>query len=105
MQQKDYQIAEELKRKLSLVVHILDFRIFGSRAWGDMDEYSDLDVFIEIESMSQAIKDRISEIVWEVGFEHFIVISPLIFTRHEIEESPMKASPIVENITREGVKI
>jgi predicted nucleotidyltransferase len=105
MDQKDYEIAKELKSRLSEVVHLIDFRVFGSRARRDMDEYSDMDVFIEIEFMDKETKNRISEIVWEVGFKNFIVISPLIFTRHEIEESPLRASPIVENITKEGIKI
>lgn len=105
MEQKDFEIAKELKAKLSQVVPLIDFRVFGSRARGDMDEYSDMDVFIEVESLDKETKNRISDIVWEVGFQNFVVISPLIFTRHEIEESPLKASPIVENITKEGVRI
>lgn len=105
MKQKDYKIAEELKHKLSQVVHLVDFRVFGSRARGDMDEYSDMDIYIEVESLDQETKSRISDIVWEVGFKHRVVISPLIFTRYEIEESPLRASPIVENITKEGVKV
>ena len=105
MDPKDFEIAKELKARLSEVVHLIDFRVFGSRARGDMDEYSDMDVFIEVEFIDQETKNKISEIVWEVGFKHFVVISPLIFTKHEVEESPLRASPIVENITREGVKI
>jgi uncharacterized protein len=105
VEQKDYKIAEELKDRLSQVVRLVDFRVFGSRARGDMDEYSDMDVFIEVEFIDKETKNKISDIVWEVGFKHFVVISPLIFTKYEIEESPLKTSPIVENITKEGVKI
>jgi predicted nucleotidyltransferase len=105
MEHKDFEIAEELKARLTQVVRLVDFRVFGSRARGDMDEYSDLDVFIEVESLDKETKRLISDIVWEVGFKHFVVISPLIYTRHEIEESPLKASPIVRNIATEGIKI
>lgn len=105
MEQKDYKIAKELKEKLSEVVCLIDFRVFGSRACGDGDEYSDMDVFLEIESLNKEVKNKILDIIWEVGFKYFIVIAPLIFTRHEIEKSPLKASPIVENIVNEGVKV
>ena len=105
MREKDYEIAKTLKEKLSQIVSIIDFRVFGSRARGDEDEYSDMDVFIEVESLNKKIKDEISEIVWEVGFNHFLVISPLIFTREEIEKSPLKASPIVKNILKEGIVV
>jgi len=105
MEQTDYEIAKELKEKLSKIVRLIDFRVFGSRARGDRDEYSDMDVFLEVESLDKETKNKISDIVWEVGFQHYVVISPLIFTRYEIEKSPMRASPIVENIVKEGVKV
>lgn len=102
---KDYQVAKELKDRLSSIADMVDFRVFGSRARGDADEFSDMDVFIEVESLDKPLKETISEVVWEVGFENSIYISPLIFTRQEIEDSPLRASPIVKNINEEGVKI
>ena len=100
---KDYEIAKKLKERLSEIVQLIDFRVFGSRARGDADEYSDMDVFLEVESLNKELKEKIREIVWEVGFENFIVISPLIFTKDEIEESPLRISPVVKNIIEEGV--
>jgi predicted nucleotidyltransferase len=105
MEQRDYEIAKELKERLSEIVPLIDFRVFGSRARGDGDEYSDMDVFLEVESLNKETKNRISDIIWEVGFKHFIVISPLIMTRDEVEKSPLRASPIVENVVKEGVKV
>lgn len=102
---KDYQVAKELKDRLSSIADIVDFRVFGSRARGDADEFSDMDVFIEVESLDKPLKGTISEVVWEVGFENSIYISPLVFTRHEIEDSPLRASPIVKNINEEGIRI
>ena len=103
MRQRDFEIAKKLKEKLSKGVSLIDFRVFGSRVRGDEDEYSDMDVFIEVESLNKEVKEKILDIVWEIGFENFMVISPLIFTRDEIENSPLKASPIVKNIVEEGV--
>ncbi|MBI4824310.1 MAG: nucleotidyltransferase domain-containing protein [Nitrospirae bacterium] len=105
MRQKDLEIAKRLKERLSEAVYLIDFRVFGSRARGDEDEYSDMDVFIEVKSLDRELKEKILDIVWEVGFEHFIVISPLIFTKDEIENSPLKVSPIVRNIVEEGVVV
>ena len=105
MKQKDIEIAKSLKEELSKIVQLIDFRIFGSRVRGDEDEYSDMDVFLEVESLNKELKEKILDIVWEVGFENFIVISTLIFTRDEIENSPLKASPIVKNIVEEGVRV
>jgi uncharacterized protein len=105
MKENDLKVARELKKRLSEIVQLVDFRVFGSRARGEADEYSDMDVFIEVESLNDELKRKIRDVVWEVGFESSIYISPLIFTRYEIEDSPLKASPIVENINREGLRV
>jgi len=47
---RDYEIARTLKERLSKIVELIDFRIFGSRARGVANEYSDMDVFIEVEA-------------------------------------------------------
>lgn len=105
MTKKDMEIAKELKKKLAGAVDLVDFRVFGSRVRGDQDEYSDMDVFIEVENLNKELEEKIYDITWEVGFENSIFISPLIFTRYEIEDSPLRASPIIKNINEEGVKI
>ena len=103
--ENDARIARELKKRLSEVVQLVDFKVFGSRARGNADEYSDMDVFLEVETLDKSLKERISDIAWEVGFENYIIISTLIFTRDEIENSPLRASPIVHNIAEEGVTV
>jgi predicted nucleotidyltransferase len=105
MRSEDFRIARELKSRLSSLVELLDFKVFGSRARGDADEFSDMDVFFEVESLDTALKEKISNIVWEVGFNNYTVISPLIFTRDELENSPLRSSPIVEVIAEEGVAV
>ena|SRR3990172_6690549 len=105
MTKLDHEIAAQLKARLSTVARLVDFRVFGSRARGDADEYSDMDVFIEVESIDETIERKIRDAVWQTGFEHDRYISPLIFTRHELEETPLRSAPIVKNIALEGVKI
>ena len=96
-------IARELKTRLMPAVDILDFRMFGSCARGQYGEDSDIDVYIEIEQLTRKAKQTIRDISWTVGLEREAVISPLIFSRDEIENSPLRESPIVENILREGI--
>lgn len=105
MDTKDYEIAKKLKERLSQVVQLIDFKVFGSRARGDVGEYSDMDVFVEVEYFNKHLERKVRDIVWEVGFENSVYISPLIFTRYEIENSPLRSSPIVKNINEEGVKV
>lgn len=58
MEQKDYEIAKKLKKRLSEIINLVDFRVFGSRARGSGDEHSDMDVFIEVEFIDKKIKEK-----------------------------------------------
>ncbi|MBI1921268.1 MAG: nucleotidyltransferase domain-containing protein [Geobacter sp.] len=102
-QVKDMLIARELKERVLRIAPLVDFRVFGSRARGNADEYSDLDVFLEFESVDSELEERVSDIAWEIGLENHLVISPLIFSRYEIEVSPLRISQIVKAIEAEGV--
>ncbi|MDP2840576.1 MAG: nucleotidyltransferase domain-containing protein [Syntrophales bacterium] len=105
MKDKDRGVALELKNRLAGLVQLVDFSVFGSRARGDAMEDSDMDVFIEVENLDKDLKERVQDAAWEVGFENFMVISPLIFTRDELENSPLRSSPIVRVIKEEGSQI
>ena len=105
MKDKDRDVALELKNRLAGFVQLVDFSVFVSRARGDAMEDSDMDVFIEVENLDKDLKERVQDAAWEVGFENFMVISPLIFTRDELENSPLRSSPIVRVIKEEGSRI
>jgi len=105
MKPRDYKIASELKRRLSEAMELIDFKVYGSKARGDDDEFSDLDVFIEVAMLDKETRDLVSEIVWEVSLENSIVISPLVFSVAEAENSPLRASPILRNIKEDGIRI
>lgn len=64
----------------------------------------DLDVFIELEEYSPELRQRISELPWEVGFEMDRVITTEVTTRAELEHGAMAANPLVLNIEREGLR-
>jgi predicted nucleotidyltransferase len=100
----DRQIVREFQRRLAEIVPVLDLRVFGSRARGEAAPDSDLDVFIELEVCTPELRQRISEIAWEVGFEMERVISTVVTTRAELEHGAMGASPLVLNVEREGVR-
>ena len=64
-----------------------------------------MDVFITVELINRALKERIRDIAWQVGFENYIVISPIIITKDELMNTPLKSSPIVRAIEAEGIKL
>jgi len=101
---KDRRIAAEFRQQLADITPIRDLLVFGSRARGDAGPDSDLDVFIELEEVTPELRERISEIAWEVGFNRGRVITTIVATRDDLEHGAMGASPLILNIEREGVR-
>lgn len=85
-------------------LHIL-YMPTGSLARGDDTPESDLDIYIETVSLSRQQHQIISDILWEIGFENGVVIAPIIFSREDIENGPLLASPIYKAIMREGIPV
>jgi predicted nucleotidyltransferase len=105
MTDRDREIAVKLKRRWSERVPVVDMRVFGSRARGDNEVDSDMDVFVEIEHYSHESEEIIRDIAWETGLEYLIHVSPHIFSRDDIEQSPLRSSSILQNIREEGVLV
>jgi hypothetical protein len=99
----DCQVTLEFKRRLEEITTVLDLRVFGSRARGEAASDSDLDVFVEVDSLTPALCRRIDEIAWEVGSEWDFIISPVVVTWAELQDGPLGASPLILKIEQEGV--
>ncbi len=97
-------IIDKFKRLLLDRVVVHKVILFGSRARGDATPYSDMDVVVILDDSSdESDFDYVSNCAWEAGFEHGIVIVPVIFTREEWENSPERYSLLAQAVKAEGV--
>ncbi len=102
---QDDEVARELRGRLSTLVKVEEFWVYGSRARGDASEESDFDVYLVVENLAPLLRRQIDEAVWEVGFERDRVITAIVVTREQIERGPFGANPLLRVIEREGVRI
>jgi len=101
----DREIAQRFKQRLQQIAPLLTLWVYGSRARGDATAESDLDVLIELESITPALRQHIRELAWEVGFDQDRVISTLVTTREQLDHGLLRADPLISNLQREGVQI
>ena len=84
-------------------VRIHNVVLFGSRARGDAEPDSDMDVLVIVDDLTEEMEEYISECAWKAGFEHGIVVVPVIFSRNDWENGPERYSLLAEAIRLEGV--
>ena len=100
------EILERFKSLLLRKLSVYKIVLFGSRARGESTEYSDMDVLVVLDKINtESDMDYVSECAWESGFEHGIVIVPIVYTREKWENSPERSSLLALAIGREGVPI
>jgi predicted nucleotidyltransferase len=95
----DAKIARQVKRRLLGVTPVNRLVVYGSRARGDAAADSDLDLYVEVPSVTPDMRRKISEITWEISLESGIVISTLISSKQ------LAGQPILKAIETDGIAV
>src|SRR5205085_2523234 len=106
MDSSDLRLAEKFKAALiERGVPLERLIVFGSRARGDHEPFSDMDVCVIVTDDSSDTRAQIRDVAWEVGFEADVLISSIIFTASQLEGRPYCELPVVEAVQEEGVVV
>ena len=103
--------ALEISKKFAERIHALisDAKVllYGSAARGEMEEFSDIDVYVELPDTcdAEAIKSQVSDIAWEIGFEHDRIIQPVVYSRRDVWDTPRRSSPFIQAVHKEGMAL
>ena len=99
-------ILEQFKVLLRERLQVHKIILFGSRARGDADPQSDLDVVVVLDDdVDASARENVSDCAWEAGFVHGIVVVPVVFTRSEWDHGPERQSLFVRAVETEGVPV
>lgn len=102
----DRTILEKFQALLLSRVKVHKLILFGSRARGDADPDSDMDVVVILEgTVNDEDRESVSDCAWEAGFQHGIVVVPVVFTRSEWETGPERYSLLAQAVESEGVPL
>jgi len=100
------RILTRFKREVTKRLPVFGVILFGSRARGDADPESDMDVLVILDGPVGPIeRECVSDSAWEAGFEQGIVLSPITVSRHEWEEGLLGSSLLAIAVAKEGVTV
>jgi uncharacterized protein len=102
----DRTVVEQFKRLLTEHgIPLYKTIVFGSRARGDAEPDSDLDVLVLVDHLNPAMRKVISHCAWEVGFETSILIQTVVMTKEQAEQGPEQSSLLMLAVKEEGVPV
>ena len=98
-------IAEDISTLLKAKFghHVKAVILFGSRARGDYQEWSDYDVIVLVDKKTPELREAISESAWELGFLRNVTISILVVEKERFDCD--KYEPLFMNVRKEGVLV
>lgn len=99
--------VREIKEKVTALVgdRLKGIYLFGSKARGDYDPESDVDLAIIIEDLDRSLKRKVIDIVVEVETDYIIVISSLVISWKNFLQLKERERRIALDIEREGINI
>ncbi len=90
----------QLKQKIPDVGIIL----YGSKARGDSEEFSDIDLLIIVgEKVTRELRERISHIRYDIELKYDVVFGLILENKEFWHSSLANVMPFYRNVEREGV--
>jgi predicted nucleotidyltransferase len=104
---KESIALQKFKQKIqqTLNKNVIALKLFGSKARGESQKDSDIDVLIVLKKVTPEIKDQILDIAFEVNVEFDVYISPRVIAKEIFKHPIWKITPFIKTIQKEGIAI
>ena len=79
--------------------------LFGSKARGDSEPDSDIDILIVVDEENRPLRDAISAIAARVSLEHSVLIGPRVIGQERWARMERERFSLYENVAREGIPL
>jgi len=100
----DIKLLKRCKKAIRGVVADADVILYGSRARGDANEYSDYDILVLIDGpVSISLKERFIDQTLPLELETGAVLTLITYNRQQWDTPLYRAMPFHKNVDREGV--
>jgi predicted nucleotidyltransferase len=100
----DKEFLEEIRNRLIEVYHPQLIYLYGSYAWGNPDDNSDLDLFIVVKESDLSMADRIrkgSRILKNIKTPMDLIV----FTKKEFDSKKEHPSTLTNKVIKKGIKL
>lgn len=96
---------DELKGVLRRDFPLVELRLFGSKARGDANSESDIDVVVVLREHNWQTDLKVYGACFDIGLEHDVLIQPVVFSVEEFHSRRTQVTPFYRAVAREGIAL
>jgi len=106
LEQREEKAIEEAARTLKSQFPVEEIILFGSKARGDHDVFSDIDLLLVTTTPLHWREEKmIVEILFDIGMSYDVIFTPLFVSKEEWKGGLFAQFPIYAEILRDGAVI
>jgi len=101
------EVLLELKNAVMKICgnKLVKFALYGSRARGDYDRESDIDIAIVVRGLTRDIKNKILDAVCDIELKYLTPLSTIVFSEDDFEFLKKRERRIALDIEKEGIPL
>lgn len=107
LEPEESEVVMEVKRRLVEMLgdRMIRLVLYGSRARGDSDRRSDIDIAIIVRGLTTDLKNRVLDAVADVEMEFLIPLSTFVVSEEQFEYLRQRERRIALDIEKEGIPL
>jgi predicted nucleotidyltransferase len=104
--EKDRDAVVQAAQSLRFELPVSKIFLFGSKARGQGDAYSDLDILVVLSCpVTTDVRDAVSEKLAQVNLEHDVVLSSVVVWEEDWTDGLIRYMPIYTEVQRDGCEV
>ena len=107
LKSKDAAAIEEFVVRLRTVLgkNLVEVKLFGSKATGNDQPDSDIDVLVAVDKGGVEVEDEVLDIAFKTNLKHEVYISPRVIDRATLADPVWSTTPFLKAIAKDDVPL
>jgi len=91
--------------KQALSGRLVELKLFGSKARGDDQPDSDMDVLVIVASDDWHIRDKVYDVATDMLLQMDICISPKVISKNRFDQLRKEGTSFIHNVSKDAIAI